>query len=376
MTQSIIDRPIKAHSELGASIAHRWMTCPGSVQLSRGIPQVESDYAKEGTLAHAIAEKRLKGGDWPQNIDPEMKEAIQLYVSYVQSQSGRPWFEVRFDLSSLYPGCFGTADSAVYDEMANVLFVNDYKHGQGIPVEVIGNKQMLHYALGAYLTLGLKNVRFTEMTIIQPRAEHRDGPIRSWRILTAELLDFALDLVECARATEAPDAPLVSGKHCRWCPAAPTCPELNRQALTLAKQEFAPVGYDPKKLSEALLLADRLDNWITEVRIFAHQEATHGRTPPGFKLVEKRASRKWGAGVEDRWILHQAGQLGFSQQEVFTKPEPISPAQMEKLVGKKAFKVFEEVVVKESTGTKLVHESEKGAPVTLDAKTEFSKVEL
>src|SRR5690606_26092408 len=50
----------RAHAELGASSAHRWMKCAGSIALSRGIPNVDSEYAREGTAAHELAEKCLR----------------------------------------------------------------------------------------------------------------------------------------------------------------------------------------------------------------------------------------------------------------------------------------------------------------------------
>jgi Protein of unknown function (DUF2800) len=36
------------HAALGASTAHRWMSCAGSVRLSAGIEARSSTYAEEG----------------------------------------------------------------------------------------------------------------------------------------------------------------------------------------------------------------------------------------------------------------------------------------------------------------------------------------
>ena len=43
------------HALLSPSSAYRWMQCPGSVSLCRLFPDESSEYAKEGTLAHAYA---------------------------------------------------------------------------------------------------------------------------------------------------------------------------------------------------------------------------------------------------------------------------------------------------------------------------------
>ena len=50
------------HSRFGASAAHRWMRCPGSIQASEGLPNVSSEFAAEGTLLHGVAEDILRGG--------------------------------------------------------------------------------------------------------------------------------------------------------------------------------------------------------------------------------------------------------------------------------------------------------------------------
>ena len=52
------------HAALGASTAHRWMSCPGSVQLAAGIEARPSTYAEEGATAHMLAKLCLDdGGD-------------------------------------------------------------------------------------------------------------------------------------------------------------------------------------------------------------------------------------------------------------------------------------------------------------------------
>lgn len=43
------------HARLSASGAERWMECPPSIKLSKGRPDTASQFAAEGTLAHAVA---------------------------------------------------------------------------------------------------------------------------------------------------------------------------------------------------------------------------------------------------------------------------------------------------------------------------------
>ena len=49
-----------SHATLSPSAAARWITCPASIRLAQQIPagirNQESAYAREGTLAHSLAE--------------------------------------------------------------------------------------------------------------------------------------------------------------------------------------------------------------------------------------------------------------------------------------------------------------------------------
>ena len=48
------------HAILSASSSHRWLNCPPSARLCEAYEDKGSDYAAEGTDAHALCEFRLK----------------------------------------------------------------------------------------------------------------------------------------------------------------------------------------------------------------------------------------------------------------------------------------------------------------------------
>ena len=48
------------HARLSASGAKRWMECPPSVKLEEQFEDKGSEYAREGTLAHELAELMIK----------------------------------------------------------------------------------------------------------------------------------------------------------------------------------------------------------------------------------------------------------------------------------------------------------------------------
>lgn len=359
-----------AHSKIGASSMYRWSKCPGSVRLSKDIPSVSSPYAQEGTKAHELAAEMLVKPVDTSNYDPEMVEAVKVYVDYVYdiSHDCAMWIEKKFDLSSLYPGLFGTADAVVYNEKTKTLSVVDYKHGMGLAVEVKDNPQLMYYALGALMTFS-RPCQTVEIIVVQPRCPHPDGPIRKQIIPAFDLLDFAADLVDFAKATEPEDAPLQAGDHCKFCPAAAVCPEIHSKAVVLAKEEFTPVfSYDPKKLSQVLSWVPVLKDWINNVMEFAYNEANQGRVPPGWKLVEKRATRKWRSEDQAKDLL--ANHFGLDHDQIFKKSLN-SVAQIEKVLPKSAREELAKLVVSESSGTTLVHDSDK-RPARTSAEMDFS----
>lgn len=51
---------MSAHALLSASSSHKWLNCTPSARLEESLPDSTSDYAKEGSLAHEIAEPKLR----------------------------------------------------------------------------------------------------------------------------------------------------------------------------------------------------------------------------------------------------------------------------------------------------------------------------
>jgi hypothetical protein len=383
---------VKLHSEHGASSAYRWLACPGSVSLSRGIPDKSSEYAIEGTAAHALAELALKkerdASFWVGleiegvAATEEMAEAVQVYVDHVKmtlQPDDDLRLEQRITLDKIGPPrpMFGTADCVIYRRATKELFVYDYKHGAGVPVEAIGNKQLRYYALGALLSLDRDEPCETITAgIIQPRAQHSDGPIREEMFSAGDLLDFASELVEGVEATLKENAPLVPGGHCRFCKAAAICPAKRDQAFELAKIEFGedlliPDRVDPRAMSieqvaNFLNVADQIEDWLRAMRSHVQSELEAGRPVPGWKLVNKRATRVW---ADTDKVTKWAAGLGLHEDEVFDMKLK-SPAQIEKIVGKK--NLPSELVTSVSSGYTLAKETDKRPAAEVHAGQEFT----
>ena len=383
-----------AHSPWGASSYSRWSAihggCPGSVKMSEGCANLESEYAKEGTHAHTVASQELERilfNRQPKEgylaATEEMREATDVYVDFVMQMvnesnaevdKGHVMIEHRFDLKSVYPGLFGTADAVVYDPGHKKLTVIDYKHGAGIAVEVEDNLQLQYYGLGALLSTNFP-CDDVELVVVQPRCDHQDGVIRKWQFKSVEILDFAADLEADAQATMEEDAPLKPGKHCRFCPAAATkCPAIKAKAQELAKLEFgAGLSYDPVKLDQALRFIPAMEAWIKKVREFAYGEAVHGRTPEGWKMVAKRATRKWKVD-DDTVIKFMAEATKKPVAEFYETPSIKSPAKMEKLVSKQIGQGLREMIESVSSGYNLVTADDPRPAAKLDPKSEFTAI--
>jgi hypothetical protein len=367
-----------AHSKTGASSMYRWSVCPGSVRECAKVPAYSSGYAEEGSDAHDKGAQCLRAGELKVELfdDAETMEAVAEYVDYVLGEvkpGDTLLVEHRFDLSSVYPGCFGTADAVVYKPADKLLIVVDYKHGAGLPVEVEGNPQLDYYALGALLTCGFL-VNKVRKVIVQPRCPHRDGPVRAAPDTAAiDLLDFRADLIGYAKATEDENAPLLAGDHCRFCPASGVCPALHAKAQATALVEFSPaLPYDPAKLAAALGMRDAVKAWLKGVDEFAYREAEAGRCPPGYKLVAKRATRSWSSEGQVAEVLED---VGLTAAQIYEPRDVRSPAQIEALFPKKKLPpAVAELVKSESSGHTLVHESDPRPAARCSAAEEFSPV--
>jgi hypothetical protein len=213
------------HSVLGASTAARWMACPGSTRAAAAAPRTSSEYADQGTRAHAYGAAVLTGKQAVAD-DDEMARHVEVYTRHCQrllQHADMHGVEVEVSLAALDPPCdmFGTADFFAYFADRQELHCVDFKYGKGVWVAAKNNPQLLYYALGTMLHLALP-VSSVTMTVIQPRYGNGD-PIRSAVASFADLTDFAANLLEHARAALAPDAPRVAGDHCKFCPVKPTC---------------------------------------------------------------------------------------------------------------------------------------------------------
>lgn len=377
------------HSLNSPSSFSRRIGCPGSARMEKDLPNETSPYAAEGTAAHELGERCLGSGREPAEyagemievegfgsfeVTQEMISAVEVYVDYCNNIMGDNYaIEERFDLSFLGDGQSGTSDfTSLHDKTLNVV---DYKHGKGVPVDVIGNVQGICYGLGAAKRFDNYDWDTLKITIVQPRAYHDDGPVRSWEIPRAELFDYMMNYAAYAAATEDPNAPLNVGSWCRFCKAKPQCPQQMKHAEEAMEMDFnepsskpVPIEFlsDDQITDLVLNKIKMIEQWCGSVKDFAQKKAEAGDALPGTKLVHTRASRVW--KDKDKAEEFFRGKFG---DDVYEKKFMTAP-KIEKIVGKKKFEDYADMVDKVSTGVTLVPESDPRANIRPSVEDEFA----
>lgn len=231
------------HALLSPSASNIWMKCAGMPKLAQNVPYQVSGPAANGTLIHSMVEMQLKErmenttleGYWldrQENIedfiitvDQDMIDCAKTYVDYVRQRQkeldGKLLIEEKVAIEEISEDCYGTADAIIISK--NRLSVIDLKSGR-YPVEPKNNTQLMIYGLGALARYGDENTTM-ELTIVQPRSFHIDGPIRSWDISATDLVDWGYEILkEATDACMKEEPEYNAGEHCRFCNAKALCP--------------------------------------------------------------------------------------------------------------------------------------------------------
>lgn len=369
------------HARLSASAAHRWLACPGSINAALSGEGKSSLAAVTGTLLHALSAERLTPGYSPRDVGTvdtidghrievtqEHIDAVEFYVETVREDS-RLGDEIFIEVPLLEPlqaidyQLGGTADAVRFRPSTGELRVFDAKFGSGVYVDVNDNKQMKMYALGAMLKLD-RPVKTVICTIVQPLFEGA-RPVRDYKFEAHEIMSFVADVREAAIETRKPDAKLVAGEHCKFCPAAATCPELEKRQTALVAADFSNLPSVPlAKLAEALKFIPLVKERIKAIEEHAYAEAQKGEIP-GFKLVDKRPTRRWkDESAVGTWA-------DANNVMPYAPLELLSPAQMEKKVGKGAKEKLADLIESKSSGTVLVPAEDDRPPAKRITAADF-----
>ena len=367
------------HAVLSASSSERWLNCPPSARLCEAYEDKGSDYAAEGTDAHALCEFRLKqalgipADDPTENLswyNEEMEDCATGYAAYVselletaKQTCADPvvMIEQRVDFSHWVKEGFGTADCIVIAD--GVLNICDYKNGQGCLVLAERNPQMMLYALGALEIFdGIYDIDTVRMTIYQPRKSN----ISVYEMEKSDLLEWAnTELTEKAQLAYAGQGEFHCGEWCRFCKAKAECRERAEANLALARYDFEP----PALLSDTEI-ADILDKvvaltaWAADVKEYALQQAVSGTAFPGWKLVEGRSNRRY---TSEAAVAAAVEGAGFDPYE----KKILGVTAMQKLLGKSRFEELLTPYIEKPQGRPTLVRSSDKRPEWNTAKNDF-----
>ena len=350
----------RTHALLSASSAKKWMNCPASARLEEQLPDEESEYAAEGTLAHAICELKLTKLFIDRNMtdrtyksrmsklqkDPlyqkEMDGFTDMYVDHVMEIANSfpvaptVAVEKRLDYSAWAPEGFGTGDCILV--AGTELHVVDFKYGKGKPVSAEDNPQLKLYGLGALREISIIfPIRTVVLHIVQPR----NGGISVWSIDRQELEAWGENEVK-PRAKIAYDGTgsCVPGAWCDdcFCKLRATCrarADANLSLMEIAEGHGGSVMNLPPTLSNEevgaiLKRAQFLASWVKKLEDYAQKEILAGRSISGWKLVEGRSNRTLSDTDAAFEALKQAGY----EEAVLYERVPLTLTKLEAVITK------------------------------------------
>lgn len=360
--------PERKHAKLSASGFKKWATCTMSAYLERDIEDEDSDFSREGTCAHGVAEVRLDNWLTPNGLEQdetqvdgyaefynaEFSAYVQDFVDYsverieeARKQHGGAnvtvLLEQRLDFSEWVPQGFGTGDVVII--VPGKVIVIDLKFGKGIRVEGKGNGQLRLYGLGAFNMYNLL-YDFTEVEVVihQPRLANVGGdtlPVQG----PEGILSWAEELVRPRAAIawaglhgDFSQARFAPGTHCSeaFCKARFTCAARARYMLALAEQPFSldePDSLTVEQLEEVVDKADLAVKWASDCKSYLLKQANDGKVElVRYELVEGRSNRTITKPTE---AAHALMHNGFKAADIYKEPELANLTTLEKLVGAK-----------------------------------------
>lgn len=327
-----------------------WMRCAGSAQMETAAPKEEPGQPRlEGDAAHEVAKKILRGEaegiDEFVNtnaangvfIDAVMADHVQQYIDHVRSVPGQGYIEVPLQLT---PNIKGVNDH--FSIAPGVLSATEFKYGWSV-VEVKMNWQLIVEALMAK-TYTASPISEYQLTVVQPRAPHRDGPIRTWAITADEMEDYRTQILDQEEIAMEPGAPLITGDHCHHCAARGVCPALKQTALRAVETEgkAIPEELTPQQLSEELTLMAAAEKRIKDraagLKSVAETMIKGGTQVPEYGIEPQYGNRKWKKGVTAMTIEMMSG-VDISTKGLMTPAQAQRAGVSEKTVNAYTTKV-------------------------------------
>lgn len=398
-----------AHAKLSPSSAHEWMNCPLSITMKELYEHLDphrySVANAQGTIKHHVIERCLNENLDPYHfVDTEFRlgdlreeddampqewqdytyefteddaDTMMIALDEIDSYPGERFIEYRVDTSKYCgPNQFGTLDLAVIIPVRKGvvdLLIWDNKFGR-VAVNPFENMQMSLYGLCFWENIVSKmdvRVRRVIIRVWQPLVVGAGG---RWVTTLDYLEDFGEKVKKAAKKALGENPKANPGPvQCEYCIGAKTgkCEanyKWNRDVLIAAFAEGEEIddliendevpcfkfnGVSPKERTWLIDNFPMFKRFIERLENQAFRDAYYGTdVVPGKKLIYgNRPRRKYRNAVraEGRIVA------SIGEERAYTK-KLISPAQLEKEVGKTKIGDYEDIIERGEAKLVLVDE--------------------
>ncbi len=351
-----------AHAYLPPHGADKWRYCAVWPLMNAQYPElVPSPASAEGTAAHWAAgelwhRRPVDVGHAAPNgvrVDDEMLDAAELYCRTVHGAEPSDVSDTRWETqihgNRVHPTHnWGTPDAWRYNY---VLRVWDFKYGHRY-VPAFENWQLVNYAALLLDFLSIDGIRDqtldVELTIVQPRNHHRDGPVRTWKLRAAELRPYVNELRNAADRALQTERTATPGNHCDECPGRHVCPALANAggwAIDHAVAAAVPLELPPQAVGRELTALRRAHR-LLEARMTGLEEHAlallrQGKRLPGWMVEHGAGRERWNRPIGEIVMLGELTGVSLSKPGVMTPnqartagvPESVVKAYSERPAG-------------------------------------------
>lgn len=382
---------IAEHSVIACSAAGIWGKpdgCTGYPGMVALYPETEdSEESREGTAVHEIGEVLTEArtrsirlhsdqfiGKTATNgvvFNDEMFEAAQMYANDIAEVmvktrvfGGRNFgTEQRIIAKAVHDLSYGRCDQFIYAKAFNALYIWDFKFGYGA-IEAYENYSLINYFSGIMDYLELNGIDDQYLTvhfrIVQPRARHREGPIREWVVKASDLRAYVNILSANAHKSLSSDAECRSGSHCKDCSARHACDAAINGGVRLYEAASAPVPVElsPVALGTQLIIIRRalkqLEYLDKGYSAQVESIVKSGGNVPGFVAEPSYGNLAWDVSAKE------VAALGDMLGQELRKPLAVKTPTQAKASGIDV-NIIKEYSKKSRTGIKIVPDDKNRA---------------
>lgn len=341
------------HSLLAPSSYGRLAYCRAAPTMEAAYPDEDTPHAIDGRASHAVNQQFIVTGEMPAlrsalegtEVTQEMIDGALLYVGDIANELGAAWFnhihiEERVDLSGLHPKAWGTPDAfAIYP---GFIYLWDYKFGHRY-VDPFENWQLIGYAYDFVSKLSPEEELSTtiQMTIVQPRNFHKDGPIRRWTVKAWELRPYFNQLkawLEEAMREEVTANP--AWQACQDCSARHACVPLRNACYAAMDYAMTSQAHNlqPDQLGVELARVEDVSKLLEAYKSGLEEEAVgvlkRGASIPNYTMAPGQSSLAW--TMPPDFIISQLGEQLRAPLKVITPTQ----AKTQKLVSEELLEAF------------------------------------